>query len=249
MTETAQKQKRSLLPKAWTVPERFRARLGVEPGRQRIMVADGHLLIVLHAPPKHGDEARVGRFFWRDPQGAWRSSEKGSGTAALAGHLEDFEKAIDALEAEERKAETAEELFKVIRELTPLARTTRNLHQTLQQAREAVPDDGELIPLRDEAYSLERQSELVLVSAKDALGFRMARQAEEQAREAQRTSAAAHRLNALAALFLPTGTAAAVLSMNLRHGFEDTPAPYGFLAVLGVGMLSGFILRALLNRP
>ena len=47
-------QKKSLIPAIWTVPEVFRERLGRRIGRQRMMFADGHLLLVLHAPPVSG---------------------------------------------------------------------------------------------------------------------------------------------------------------------------------------------------
>jgi len=54
---------KSILPPGWQVPQEFRTRLGANVGRQRPMLADGHLLLVLHAPPKPEDQVRVGRFF------------------------------------------------------------------------------------------------------------------------------------------------------------------------------------------
>ena len=38
----------SILPATWQVPRVFRERLGVKVGRQRAMVADGHLLLDNH---------------------------------------------------------------------------------------------------------------------------------------------------------------------------------------------------------
>ena len=38
----------TLLPAPWQVPSVFRERMGTQVGRQRSMVADGHLLLVLH---------------------------------------------------------------------------------------------------------------------------------------------------------------------------------------------------------
>ena len=62
---------RSLLPLSWQVPDEFHRRLGDQPGRQRTMKADGHLLVILHAPPKPDETEREGRFFWRDANGQW----------------------------------------------------------------------------------------------------------------------------------------------------------------------------------
>ena len=63
----------------WQLPAAIRSRLGKCVGRQRPMAADGHLLLVLHAPPKPEAAEREGRFFWRNPQGEWTSKDLGSG--------------------------------------------------------------------------------------------------------------------------------------------------------------------------
>ena len=47
---------KSILPPGWQVPQEFRTRLGASVGCQRPMRADGHLLLVLHAPPKPEDQ-------------------------------------------------------------------------------------------------------------------------------------------------------------------------------------------------
>jgi hypothetical protein len=51
-------QERSLLPDEWNVPAIFRARLGEMVGRKRLMLAQGHLLLVLHAAPVNDDHER-----------------------------------------------------------------------------------------------------------------------------------------------------------------------------------------------
>ena len=78
---------KNILPPTWVVPPAIRERLGDKVGRQRAMTADGHLLLVLHKPPKAGDNERQGRFFWRSPEGNWLSSDLGPGPAGLAQHL------------------------------------------------------------------------------------------------------------------------------------------------------------------
>jgi hypothetical protein len=57
---------KSVVPPSWEVPPQFRERLGERVGRQRAMLADGHLLLVLHRPPKKdaSPTARGNRTNW-----------------------------------------------------------------------------------------------------------------------------------------------------------------------------------------
>jgi hypothetical protein len=50
-----------VFPADWDLPIALRIRLGHGPGRQRVLDADGHLLLVLHEIPKSHDLGRVGR--------------------------------------------------------------------------------------------------------------------------------------------------------------------------------------------
>ena len=65
----------SLLPSDWTVPAQLRSRLGNTAGRQRVLEGEGHLILVLHAPPGADETGRRGRFFWRAPDGTWPPAE------------------------------------------------------------------------------------------------------------------------------------------------------------------------------
>ena len=130
----------SILPATWQVPAAIRNRLGNLVGRQRAMAADGHLLLVLHAPPKPDDSERTGRFFWRNPQGEWLSKDLGSGIRSLAAHIDEFEDAISKLDRLEEQATTVDEYFRVLEHLTPLHRSARNLYQVLQEARQLCPN-------------------------------------------------------------------------------------------------------------
>ena len=86
---------KSVLPPLWEVPQKFRDRLGDQAGRQRAMLSDGHLLLVLHKPP-HGDEPeRKGRFFWRNPAGEWKASELRGGVNAVRMHLDEYAELLD----------------------------------------------------------------------------------------------------------------------------------------------------------
>lgn len=233
---------KSLLPPAWDVPAAFRQRLGDSVGKQRLMHADGHLLLVLHRPPKVDETQRVGRYFWRKPDGTWQGCEPGGRSISLAGHFAEFHDAVEKLDRSEEQANSAHDYFAVISALGPLHRTVRNLHKVLQEARDAVPEDRELINQRDRAYELERNTELLHTDAKNGLDFAVARQAEKQAASSHRMAVSAHRLNLLAAFFFPLATVATVLGVNLRHGWEELQPPYPFLLMLGAGLFFGLIL-------
>jgi Mg2+ and Co2+ transporter CorA len=242
MTAKTMASPRPLLPPGWEVPQAFRDRLGDKVGRQRAMMADGHLLLVLHAPPKPEDDERVGRLFWRTPEGKWSSSDFVKGVAALEQHLAEYEEVLDRLDEAEDHANSADALFTVLEHLTPLHRSVRNLHQVMQEARKMVPADRDLINLRDWAYDIERTAELLFNEVKNSLDFAVARRAEEQARSSQRMATAAHRLNVLAAFFFPIATLSAVFGVNLEHGLETLHGPYLFLGLIAIGVITGALL-------
>jgi hypothetical protein len=206
------------LPVAWEVPAEFRDRLGEQAGRQRTMSADGHLLVVLHAPPGPDTPLREGRFYWRDATGRWTPAGTKAGEPGLGDLLADYERALDALQQVEEGAKTAREYFELLNRLTPLARSARNLHQALQAAREAAPDDRQLLLWRDRAYAMSRTAELLNEDAKNALDFAVAQRAEEEVESNRRVEIAGHRLNMLAAFFFPLATLVA-----FWHGAEKRP--------------------------
>ena len=249
----------SILPTAWQVPQVFRDRLGATVGRQRPMEADGNLLLVLHAPPKHHDHERIGRFFWRDADSEWRSKEFGSGVSALNKHLDEYEDVIAQLDLQEEKAKSAEDYFELLEQLSPIYRAARNQHQVLQDARKLCPDFLDLIDLRDKAYTIERTAELLFTGTQNALEFAVARRAEDQARASQRMEAAAHRLNILVAFFFPIVTLTAILGIDMAtlaaiFGLDagtvlaDGQALLAVLGLVLIGLVLGVILTAIINR-
>lgn len=213
------------------------------------MLADGHLLLVLHAPPGPEDDVRQGRFFWRKDDGSWSSDAFGAGAGALGRHLEEYARAVESLEQQDDNASTSEEYFAILQALNPLRRSAQNLHETLQQARELLPDDRDLIRFRDQAYATARMADLLYDSVKHGLEFVMARRAEEQSQAAHQMAVAAHRLNVLAAFFFPVATLMAIFGANLRHGWEDVSAPWPILVVLALGLACGFALAKFISRP
>ena len=66
----------------------------------------------------------------------------------------------------------------------------------------------------------------------------MARRAEEQARTGREMAAASHRLNIIAAIFLPLTALGSMFGMNLVSGLEKQPI-WLFWAVLVAGVAIG----------
>lgn len=203
------------------------------------MVADGHLLLVMHKAPKPDQDLREAALFWRQPTGEWMATEQGQGLVALSNHLGDYESMIDHWEELEQQAKSANSYFQVLENLAPLHRACRNMHAVLGEARKQVSEDRNLINLRDNAYDLDRRAELLYSTAKNGLDYAVARRAEEQAHAANQMARSAHRLNLLAAFFFPLATLSAIFGVNLKFGLEESPPPLLFLVMLGVGLAMG----------
>lgn len=238
----------SLIPARWQVPDVFKKRLGEKVGRQRLMVADKHLLLVLHRPPKPFEDERHPRLFWRNPAGEWQSNESGAGLGELSGHLTEYDKVCERLDKVLRSVPSAQGYHLVLREVTPLLRAARHMASVLQQAREAEGGDRHILLARDEAVDIERNLELLHIEATQGLQVLVAQRSEEQARQGEQLVASSHRLNLLMALCLPLTALASVLGMNLHHGLENGE-PWIFWAVLGVAVVLGIIVVSLVAAP
>ncbi|QDV15104.1 hypothetical protein CA51_50160 [Rosistilla oblonga] len=243
------KPKRQLLPPMWQLPEEFRHRLGSTAGRQRAMLADGHLLLVLHVVPGADDTTRTGRFFWRETSGTWHSSDSGAGPAALHKHLDQYAAALDASEQRETEALHADQYLQLLERLSPLLRASRNMLQVLEEARKEVPQDRDLIECRDRAYEISRTAELLYGDAKNAMDVAVVRRAEQQAEASDRMARASHRLNVLLAMFFPIATLAAMFSTVFTEGWRLSDSPLPFVMFVGVGLLSGLLLTLFITRP
>jgi hypothetical protein len=243
------------IPLDWQVPTLFGKRLGDAVGRQRAMSAGGHLLLVLHEPPVAGVPERTGRLFWHDPEGAWKSSSLGEGSQALQRHVAEFAQRVDDLEKQAQTAASARDYYALLQALAPLHRTARHLHATLQEARELVPDDRDLINLRDQVGEVERALELLHGDVKNGVDFTVAHQAEQQAQRSYDMAVAAHRLNLLAALFFPVATLStiysAIFAMSLAHEEKQTWSTSAlFWCILGLGLVGGlFLARVIARKP
>jgi len=211
------------------------------------MVHENQLLLVLHEPPHADDTLREGRLFWRDSAGGWVVHDTTHQTQSLDEHLIQYQQRLDDLEALEARASTAIEYFELMSELNALYRAARHQYAALQAAREQI-DTRDLINLRDLAYSIERQTELLLSDSRNALDLTTARRAEEQAEISYHMSLSAHRLNLLAAFFFPIATLSTVFGINMVTGLEQYEPPIPFLITLFAGLLGGLLLKFIVTR-
>ncbi|MCW5559237.1 MAG: magnesium transporter CorA family protein [Verrucomicrobiae bacterium] len=236
----------SLVPKLWNLPEAIRNRLGREAGPQRAMLEEGHLLIILHQLPEPNELTRRAALFWRQPNGEWRSSLGGAPLAVLQGLLDAYHERLTKLEAAENGAAAASEYHSLLEQLAPLVRSARGLHRALQQARELLKSEHSLVNFRDQAAGIERNADLLLQDAQFGLNFTVAKQAEAQAATAKQMAVTAHRLNLLAAIFLPLTALASVFGMEIHSHLQDSPANFWLICI--AGLLAGLITWGLLTR-
>ncbi|HNB21902.1 MAG TPA: CorA family divalent cation transporter [Candidatus Melainabacteria bacterium] len=214
------------------------------------MSANGHLLLVLHEPPGPNDRDREARLVWRSPDGNWRWTSDGTSTNLLKRHILSFISRAEQLENQLQSASCAADYFELLQAITPLHRTSRNLHNTLQSARDMLPDDKDVIVARDSAGDLERAFELLYTDAKNGLDFTAAQKAELQSQRSYEMAMSAHRLNLLAALFFPVTAISSIFGMNFPSGLESLPGQWLFWGILGGGFLSGVLLtRVIAQKP
>jgi Mg2+ and Co2+ transporter CorA len=206
------------------------------------MDEEGHLLVLLHAPPVAEDaERRTAVVFWRNPAGEWKSSPTGGGLAALDSHLLAYRTKIHRLDEEVEKAKTPRHYFDVMRNMHPLQRATRSMLGVLQAARELRPDETRMISFRDQAADLERAIELVAADARAGMDYSLAESASLQAAAANAANREAQRLNRLAAFFFPLMTLVTVFGMNAPGKLMEDE---GFWVVLCAGIFFGVIVFA-----
>jgi len=206
---------RSIIPKSWNIPPVFRRRLGEDAGRQRLMKEDGHLLVILHQVPKAEDGGhREAALFWIDDQGNWKSVPGSGGRSALREHVDQYLARAKSLDSELDKTSTAAEIHEVIDQATPLLRAGRNMMAVTQELRQSLPDNLQVLAIRDVAVAVERAADLLVQDAKSSLDFMIAKNSTEQAAATAAATREARKLNRLAAFFFPLMTLAAVMGMN-----------------------------------
>ena len=238
-----------MIPTTWQVPNSLRQRLGTRTvGRQRAIVEEGHLLLVLHNPPGPDQREREGVLFWRSPAGEWQFNRGGPGPGGLKRHVLSYLELEAKLTAEYETAAGIDSLFELMEQVVPLARASRSMHQAIQSARDAIGADAALIEARDLAYEAERNLELLQQDLANAVQHRMARETEKQAQLSRQALRASHRLNVLAALFFPIMALSSVLGMNLAHGLDQNNVLI-FWTIFVFGLVLGLIIIAWVLSP
>ncbi|MGJ8633674.1 MAG: CorA family divalent cation transporter [Luteolibacter sp.] len=229
-----------LLPEHYEIERELREQLSGRPGHQRCVVGHSELLLVLHDVPKAGVPEREAIFFWRRLNGSWFQPCGEPGLHEAEGLLERYTKVIDKNEEELEGAETAGEIFVILREAGPLARSSRNLVEALKQALVQEPEDRAIRFLLDRARELERAAELLQADARETLLFLQAEAAEDHAQSAYRLEKILFRLSLLNGFFLPLVALGSLFGMNVKlPGFVDGLFWLIFVAGLlfGAGLL------------
>jgi hypothetical protein len=206
------------------------------PGRQRCMIGDGELLLIAHDVPKPGDATRHALYFWKRRDERWIGPDGKPGLAALEALLDRYAEAIEQHASVIDEADTAAEIFSILRHAGPLVRSTRNLVASLSQALDVDQDDRQIRSLRDRSIDIERTAELLQADARLTLEFWQAERAEEQSRAADKLNRTVFRLNLLAGFFLPLVALAGIFGMNVNlPGFMHNK----FWLILLIGVLTG----------
>ena len=232
-----------IIPPTWNLPEAIRVRLGANSyGRQRAIIEEGHVLLVLHKPPGPDDRTREGVLFWRNTAGEWQCNRGGPGPGGLKRHVQSYLDLEAKLTQDYEAATSSTAFFDLLEALTPLNRAARSMHAALQTAREAVKQDAFLIEVRDLAYEAERNFDLLVEDVRNAIHHTTAREAEIQAQASKEALAASHRLNILAALFLPLTAITSLFGMSFSRGMDEhIPAMFWVIFAGGVGL--GFVMK------
>jgi len=233
-----------IIPPTWNLPETIRVRLGANTyGRQRAILEEGHVLLVLHRPPGPDDRTREGVLFWRNTAGEWQCNRGGPGPGGLKRHVQSYVDLEGKLTQDYEVATSSNAFFALLEALTPLNRAARSMHAALQAAREAVKQDAFIIEVRDLAYEAERNFDLLVEDVRNAIHHTTAREAEIQAQTSKEALAASHRLNILAALFLPLTAVTSLFGMNFAKGLDEE-IPLLFWIIFAGGVALGFVIKS-----
>lgn len=239
---------KTVIPKAWELPQVFRNRLGQDVGRQRLMSEEGQFLVVMHEiPTREAKGLRKPALFWVNDVEEWKSMPRSGGKAALKLHVQDYlDKARELdRQLDKMQDESAEEIHDVIDSATPLLRAVRNMGVVMKDLRNALPNDRDILTIRDMSVEAERATDLLLADAKSSLDFIIAKNASRQAKEAQKTAYEAQKLNRLAALFFPLVTLASLFGMNEPREVLGFP---GIFWVMAIGLILGGVLWSVLGK-
>ena len=233
------------LPPDWQAPLDMQSRLGAQVGRQRAIIDESltdekkaPLLLVLHEIPERGEQ-RQGVFYWRALNHQWLVYHQGQaynpredGLAALSEHLGRYEVVQEQLREDYEEARRAHHYLTILEDLALKSHAADNLYRSLETARtfmreKKIDYDVEIINLRDRAYSLKREFDLLYLDTQNALDYREAHASEV--------------LNLLILIFFPLTLVASLIQTGIMDQlFIYAPAINP--AFLQVGLLAAALL-------
>ena len=232
----------------WQLPKEIELRLGETTyGRQRAIFEAEHLFIVLHTPPVDDGPERECILFLRTSDGKYLCNGNDGGEMRLRRLLASYDRLFEKYDDLYDKSSSATDLFKLMEVVAPVNRSATHLYTALQSARSHVEGDTFLIAMRDEAYEVSRNLELLLGDAKLALDHRIAKNTEAQAEQAAEMASAQHKLNILAAVTFPLMGIATLMGMNLVHGLEKCP-PSLFWIVVATTVIIGLLVKVWVTK-
>ena len=227
----------------WKLPPEIERRLGdASYGRQRAIFEAGHLLLVLHAPPKADDATREARRVSSHAERRVPVQRRARGRDETDATAEGLSRAVRRPGAGLSAGPEFRIAFQGHRSDRAAAPRGGQCGDAIQSAREHVKEDRFLIGARDEAYEIARDLEFLLADARCALDYRIAHHAEQQAQEMREVAMAQHKLNVLAAITFPLLIVATLFGMNLPHGLEHS-SPLFFYLVFSVGLIVGLWVK------
>ena len=227
------------LPGHYEIERELSEQLSGRAGHQRCVVGNDELLLVLHEVPKQGIPERDAIFFWRRRDGKW-FQPAGPGLDELNGLLDRYTKAIDRNEEILETTESTAQVFGILRHAGPLARSSRNLVQALENVLVQEPDDGQIRMFRDRARELERAAELLHSDAQGTLTYWQAEASEDHAKASDRLGTILLKLNLVTGFFLPLVAFGSLFGMNLN--LPHFVADMFWWILLGALMVGGLLL-------
>lgn len=232
------------LPRHFEIDERLLDQLSSRPGQQRCMEGGGELLLIVYEVPRPRIPEREPLYFWKRRDGLWMQSS-GQGLSELTALMDRYEAAVDKHELIVDEADTAAEIFTILRHSGPLARSARNLLTALSQLLAHDPDDRAIRHFRDRAAEIERAADLLNHDGRMALEFWSAERAEENSLAAARLNRILYRLNLLAGFFLPLVALGGLFGMNVvLPAFSRSL----FWGILFFGLVLGGVILWLAGR-
>ncbi|MDE0835329.1 MAG: hypothetical protein OSA84_03140 [Akkermansiaceae bacterium] len=208
-------EEKLILPEHYELEREILEQLSDRPGHQRCVVGHDELLLVLHEVPKARVPERKALFFWRRMDGRW-IQPGGPGLDEVGELFERYANVIDANEELLEKSESAQDLFRILRQAGPLARSLRNGVAALDQALVQEHEDKEVRNYRDRAKELERAAELLQVEVRETMLFWQAEAAEEHAKSSARLGNILFKLNLVTGFFLPLVALGGLFGMNVN---------------------------------